>query len=106
MGLVKTIKKLLTDSNSVVAQLAVKVCGNLAKGLREDFEPYCKELISSLLQKFKEKKTSLLEEVNQVLENFLSCCTLEDILSDLVTAISDKAPTVKKNTCLFIERLA
>ena len=56
-GLVKIIKKLLGDSNAVVNQLAVKVCGSLAKGLRKEFEPHCRELIGTLLQKFKEKKT-------------------------------------------------
>jgi phage terminase large subunit-like protein len=48
-GLIKIIKKLLTDSNAVVAQLSVKASGNLAKGMRKDFEPYCRELIGTLL---------------------------------------------------------
>lgn len=56
-GLVKVIKKLMGDSNAVVAGTAVKAAGNLAKGLRKDFEPYVRELIMPLLQKFKEKKT-------------------------------------------------
>lgn len=45
------------DSNIVVSQNAVKVCGNLAKGLRKDFEPCCKDLVPPLIAKYKEKKT-------------------------------------------------
>lgn len=57
-NLVKVLKKLIGDSNIVVSQLAIKACGNLAKGLRGDFgESNCKELMPVLIQKFKEKKT-------------------------------------------------
>jgi len=56
-GIAKAVKKLIGDSNVVVSQTAVKVCGTLAKGLRADFEPCCKELFPALAAKFKEKKT-------------------------------------------------
>lgn len=56
-GLAKILKKLIGDSNIVVSQTAVKVCANLAKGLRKDFEPSCKELLPALIAKFREKKT-------------------------------------------------
>jgi hypothetical protein len=57
-GLVKVLRKLITDSNQVVSQLAIKACGNLAKALREDFgEANCKELTPTLIKKFMEKKT-------------------------------------------------
>jgi len=56
-GIAKVLKKLMGDSNIVVSQNAVKVCGNLAKGLRKDFEPCCKDLVPPLIAKYKEKKT-------------------------------------------------
>ena len=37
-GIVKVLKKMINDANIVVSQTAVKVCGNLAKGLKGDFE--------------------------------------------------------------------
>lgn len=55
-GLARIIKKLIMDTNAVVSGLSVKVCANLAKGLRKDFEPCCKELLPALIPKFKEKK--------------------------------------------------
>lgn len=56
-GITKVLKKMLGDSNAVVYQTAVKVCLNLAKGLKKEFETSCKELIGPLMTKFKEKKT-------------------------------------------------
>ena len=38
IGLTKVIKKMIGDSNIVVCGTAVKVCGTLAKGLRNNFE--------------------------------------------------------------------
>lgn len=55
--LIAVLKKLMTDSMVQVSLSAIKVCGNLAKGLKKDFEVGCKELIEPLLLRFKEKKT-------------------------------------------------
>ena len=54
-SLITQLKPMLTDSNAVVAQLSVKIVGNIAKGLKKDFEPYIKELFPTLLLKFREK---------------------------------------------------
>jgi hypothetical protein len=64
---VNFLKKFIGDSNQVVSTLAVKACGNLAKGLRDDFEIYCKELVPTLIQKFKEKRTLTIDEAHDVL---------------------------------------
>lgn len=34
------------------------------------------------------------------------CTNLENILQDLITGLQDKAPSVKKYVCLFIEKTA
>ncbi len=56
-GVVSVIKKLIVDSMVAVSHSAIKVCGVLAKGLKKDFETGAKELTSTLLLRFKEKKT-------------------------------------------------
>jgi hypothetical protein len=56
-GVAKVLKKMMGDSNAVVCNTAVKICANLAKGLRKDFEVCCKELSPALIGKYKEKKT-------------------------------------------------
>lgn len=79
-GLAKTLKKVMGDANIVVSQTAIKVCANLAKGLRQEFEPCCKDLLPTLIGKFKEKKTQIIDDVNTVLINLLECTDLEFIL--------------------------
>jgi cytoskeleton-associated protein 5 len=95
-GLAKTLKKMMGDANIVVSQTAVKVCGNLAKGLRKDFEPCCRELVPTLIGKYKEKKTQVIDDVNAVLTSFLMCTNMENILSELIASLADKSPLVKK----------
>ena len=55
--------------------------------------------------KFKEKKTLLIEEVHVVLDSFTECTNIEYLNQDIIAGIVDKAPTVKKNVCAFLERI-
>lgn len=105
-NLTKSIIKLMNDSNFAVQIAAVKVCGPLAKGVRKEFEACAKELVPSLLQKFKEKKAGFAEEILSVFESFQNSINMDNIVSELTTALQDKAPTVKKNTCVVIEKMA
>lgn len=41
-----------------------------------------------------------------MLESFMQCINIEGLKDDLIgTGLSDKAPSVKKNTCTFLEKL-
>jgi cytoskeleton-associated protein 5 len=68
--LTKALIKLMSDSNFAVQIAAVKACGPLAKGVRKDFEASAKELVPSLIQKFKEKKAGFAEEILSVFDSF------------------------------------
>jgi hypothetical protein len=41
-----------------------------------------------------------------VLDNFLECVTIENIMHDIITGLQDKAPTVKKSICAFLDKSA
>lgn len=59
----------------------------------------------TLLLRFKEKKTQIIDETNAVLDTFTQCTNLEVLKEDLIgTGLGDKAPIVRKNTCAFLER--
>lgn len=105
-GIVSLLKKLITDSMVAVSHSAIKVCGNLAKGLKKDFEVGAKELTATLLLRFKEKKTQIVDDSHLSLEQFILCANIEGLKEQLIgVGLSDKAPSVKKNTCLFLEKL-
>lgn len=36
----------------------------------------------------------------------MNCTNLENLTPDIITGLSDKAPSVKKNICMFLEKAA
>lgn len=67
--LVKTLKKIIDkDSNVVVVALAGRCLGGLAAGLKRKFQPYAIACISSLLEKFKEKKQNVVQAVKDAID--------------------------------------
>ena len=105
--IVRMLKKLLTDSMIPVSVSSIKVCGILALKLQRDFETYIKEILSTVILRFKEKKTQFIDETHIVLDNFMLCTNLESMKDELLsTAFSEKttSPLVKKNICIFLEK--
>jgi len=101
------LKKLLVDSMIPVSIASIKVCGILAKKLQKNFETYIKEILSTVILRFKEKKTQFIDETHIVLESFLLCTSLEAMKDELLsTAFSEKttSPLLKKNVCVFLEK--
>lgn len=48
----------------------------------------------------------MIEEVHVVLDSFSNCTNMEILASDIAAGINDKAPTVKKNICQYLEKIA
>lgn len=58
--LVRTLKKIIQkDSNVLCTALAAKCLTGLASGLKKRFQPYASACVSTLLEKFKEKKQNV-----------------------------------------------
>ena len=86
---------------------SIKLCGILALKLQKNFETYIKEILSTIILRFKEKKTQFIDETHIVLDNFMLCTSLEAMKDELLaTAFSEKTPSplVKKNICIFLEK--
>lgn len=99
-------KRLINDSNVQVMLQTVKLVGLLAKGQRKYFDNYARQFLPLLLQKFKDKKTQVLQETHAGLDNLMFSLTLEQCMDDFKEALEDKTPSVKTNTCQLIERLS
>lgn len=80
------LKRVLGDSNIQVVLCGIKIFSILAKGLRKNFFSSAKSFFSVLLQKFKDKKTNIIDETHKTLESFIYCITLDDILEDIKEA--------------------
>lgn len=102
-SLVTCLKKTLTDSNIVVAQLSIKICGQLAGALRTHFKESAKALVNPLLKKFAEKRTQVISDNQAALQNFLQACSLPELLENVMPALQDKNPNVIRYSSKFIE---
>ena len=111
------LKVSLKDAMVPVSITASKICGVLAEKLKKDFEIYAKQLVVPIIYRFKEKKTNIMEACHVTLESFLQCVNIEQIKDDLIsTGLLDKpsttdkslqvTPSMKKNTCVFLEKAA
>jgi len=97
------LKKILSDSNIVVVNLALKCIGNLSNVLKSGYAPFAKSSIHAIIQKFKDKKTQ--NEAQKCIESIINCFNnIDDILDDIKEGLNDKSPLVKLYICGWIEK--
>ena len=97
-------KKILNDNNINIVIIGIKCLGVLAKGLRKNFSTGAKIFFPILLQKFKDKKTLLVEENHKTLEKFLYSINLEDIQENIKDCLNDKVIVLKLNILIWINK--
>jgi hypothetical protein len=87
-----TVKKLLThDSNMQVVLKAIAVVGALGDGLRKDFQMYGKSFVLELMQKWKDKKITVVTAVHATLDQlYKASFSLEQVMDDLKAAADSK----------------
>jgi cytoskeleton-associated protein 5 len=63
---------------------AIKCLALLAQGLRKDFAAGSKQVVAVLLEKFKEKKSTVVEAIHEALDNmYWNCFTLPDVIEGI-----------------------
>ncbi|XP_034486256.1 protein mini spindles isoform X2 [Drosophila innubila] len=104
-ALVNALKKVITkDSNVVLVAMAGKCLALLAKGLSKRFSNYATACVSSLLEKFKEKKPNVVSALREAMDAIYASTTLEAQQESIVEALANKNPNVKSETALFLAR--
>lgn len=67
--LVKQLKRIIgKDTNIVVATLAIKCLTLLATGLRKGFDKHAHGCVTVVLEKFKEKKANVVQELRKAID--------------------------------------
>ncbi|VDP30039.1 unnamed protein product [Echinostoma caproni] len=56
------------DTNIVLATMATKILGQLASGLRKKYAPYAQQTIAACLQKFKERKPTVVAALRDTID--------------------------------------
>ncbi|XP_058791056.1 protein mini spindles isoform X2 [Phymastichus coffea] len=103
--MIRALKKIiLKDSNVVVVTLSVKCLCGLATGLKKRFQPYALTCLSAVLEKFKEKKQTVVLVLRDCADAIFLSVNVEQILEDSIAALENKNPSVKAETASFLAR--
>ncbi|EFN60447.1 Cytoskeleton-associated protein 5 [Camponotus floridanus] len=102
---VRVLKKIISkDSNVVVVALAGKCLAGLATGLKKRFQPYAAACLPTVLEKFREKKQSVVLALRELADAIYESISIDLILEDTLAALENKNPAVKAETAAFLAR--
>ena len=76
----------------------------MAKGLRKYFYSAAKAQFFNIIGKFREKRTQMVDETNNTLNEFSHCIGIEDVLEDVKEGLADKAPNMRVNLLNWISK--
>lgn len=96
--------KCLKDVNLQVLSLSCSILVDLVNGLKRNFERYVRTIINPLLERTKEKKRTILDSLNNVLDLCFKYGRFEDILEPIVEHMSHIAPPVKVESMHYLVR--
>ncbi|XP_020296342.1 protein mini spindles isoform X2 [Pseudomyrmex gracilis] len=102
---VKVLKKIiLKDTNVLVVTLAGKCLAGLAAGLKKRFQPYAAACLPAILEKFREKKQTVVQALREAADAIYESVNIELILEDALAALENKNPAVKAETAAYLAR--
>ena len=103
--LVSDLKKIIAkDANINCVIVAAKCITGLASGLRKDFSKYALTCIEPLMEKFKEKKTNIVEALREACDAIYPSTTLEAICETCIGLLAHKTPVVRQHVALFLAK--
>ncbi|KAK0183474.1 hypothetical protein PV327_001512 [Microctonus hyperodae] len=103
--IVRVLKKIICkDSNVVVVTIAGKCMAGLATGLKKRFQPYASACLPAVLEKFREKKPTVVTVLREAADAIFLSITIDVILEDCLAALENKNPSVKAETAAFLAR--
>lgn len=100
----QALAKCMKDANVAVVTVAANCTDALAKGLRKGFSKYRGRIMSSVMERLKEKKQSVADALGQALDSIFASTGLTDCLEDIQEFLKNKNPQVKLETLKFLIR--
>ncbi|XP_059917164.1 cytoskeleton-associated protein 5 isoform X3 [Gadus macrocephalus] len=103
--LVRALKKVVgKDANVMLVTLAAKCLAGLASGLRKKFGTYATLVVSTILEKFKEKKPQVVQALQEAIDAIFLTTTLQNLSEDILGVMDNKNPSIKQQASLFLAR--
>ncbi|KAI8337676.1 armadillo-type protein [Chlamydoabsidia padenii] len=102
--LIKALVKRINDANILLVGVTANCIEGIAAGLRTSFGKY-KELVAPpLIEKLKERKPLVLEQVANAAHAVLSSVPIMEIIEDLTVAVKHKNPQIRTQSVKLITR--
>ena len=103
-NLARALKKVITkDANIACVGEAAAAAGVIARGARREFRSEAKLLLPGMLDKLKDKNTTVIQKIQDALMEFANhCVSLADVADDVVVALGHKVPKVAEQTLRFV----
>lgn len=104
-SLIKSIVKIIgKDTNVMLVALGGKILAGIANGLRKEFKPYANMCFGALLDKFKEKKLTVVVALREAIDAVFFSINYESVLEEIVAALENKNPSIRAETAGFLAR--
>lgn len=101
---VRGLAKCMKDANIAVVTQAAQCIEVLAKGLRKPFQKHRSVVMQPIMDRMKEKKTSVQDALGAALDAVFTASSLTDCLEDIIEFLKHKNPQVKEGTMKFLIR--
>ncbi|GAO13445.1 hypothetical protein UVI_02014460 [Ustilaginoidea virens] len=98
------LAKCMKDANVAVVTQAALCVEQLAKGLRQSYAKYRAIVMQPIMDRLKEKKTSVSDALGAALDAVFASTSLGDCLEDIIAYLGNKNPQVKEGTMKFLIR--
>ncbi|CAF1510112.1 unnamed protein product, partial [Adineta ricciae] len=103
--LVKALSKVISkDSNIPVVLVTAKCLTALAKGLRKGFKNYAIAVLEVCLDRFREKKTNVIEALRETCDAAYPGTNLEQMAETVIVTLAHKTPIVRQCTQQFLTK--
>ena len=101
---VQALAKCMKDANIAVVTVAANCIEKLAQGLRKGFAKHRSTVMSPIMERLKEKKTSVTDALGAALDAVFTSTSLTDCLEEILGFLTHKNPNVKGETIKFLVR--
>ncbi|CAL8245486.1 unnamed protein product [Lota lota] len=102
---VRALKKVIAkDANVMLVSLGAKCLAGIATGLRKKFGTYAGLVVSTLLEKFKEKKPHVVQTLQEAIDAVFLTTTLQSLSEEVLAVMDNKNPSIKQQASLFLAR--
>ncbi|XP_075242780.1 cytoskeleton-associated protein 5-like [Convolutriloba macropyga] len=103
--IVRAMKKIIAkDTNVMVVIVAAECVSALANGLRKKFSTYSSFVFGAILERFREKKQTVVESLRAAGDAVIKSNKLETFVEDFLEHCESKSPNVKTETLLVFKR--